>query len=191
MLLYALHTSALVCLLWLDRGHKIHCKLAAQLISCIRTTVTTSVFLEATFERILLNNVLHLVSGRIPVCTSSTLEHIWTDSSQWRTLHTRCWVCPTKSPYKQFQGCSFEGFLYLETWQDADTQLSLDPTFKPSRIQSPSSHGTETPASTGVLRQKTNSCTLCLILMQLARGNSPNLFTLLSHHVEEPISKTH
>lgn len=192
ILLYPLHTSALVCLLWLDGGHNdIHCKLPAQLISCLRTTVITSIFLLVTFERTLLNNILHLVSCHITARTSSCLN-IFEQSSQWKHLHTRCWVHPTKSPYKQFQGCSLEGFLYLAIWQEVDSQLSLDPTFKPSRIQSPSTRGMETPVSMGAgLRQKTNSCTIWLILMQLAWGNSPSILTLLSHHVEEPLSKTH
>lgn len=75
ILLYPLHTSALVCLLWLDGGHNdIHCKLAAQLTSCLRTTVITSIFLQVTFERTLLNNILHPVSCHITARTSSCLN---------------------------------------------------------------------------------------------------------------------
>lgn len=59
ILLYPLHTSALVCLLWLDRGHyETHCRLDAQLISCLKTTVIRSIFLQVTFEGILPNNIL-------------------------------------------------------------------------------------------------------------------------------------
>lgn len=122
-LLYPLHTTALVCLLWLDRGHnETYCKLDAQLISCLRTTVIRSIFLQVTFERILPDKILHHVSGHITPYISSTVQCIWAVDSQWKHLYTNYWVHPTKSPSKQFPESSFKDFLYLAIWQEVDTQ---------------------------------------------------------------------